>query len=157
MLTNGKIKLSKLERSHRQEFSQIANNREIWVNLRDVFPHPYSKKDADQFIDFISQESPQLTFGIFYRDHIAGVIGLSPFSDINRVKAEVGFWLGKPYWGKGIATSALQLICDYAFNDLRLIRLEALVFDYNEASIRVLEKNGFNLDAKLEKSSIKME
>ncbi|MFV1885145.1 MAG: GNAT family N-acetyltransferase [Balneola sp.] len=155
MLVSGKVKLSKIEKAHSGELCEIANNYKIWINLRDVFPHPYTLEDAKGFIDFVSSESPPLTFGIFFEDHLAGVVGITPFSDVNRIKAEVGFWIGEPFWGKGIGTTALELMCEYAFQKLEFIRLEAFVFDHNKSSTRVLEKNGFSLDARLEKSAEK--
>lgn len=155
MLVSENIKLSKIEKSHSDELSSIANNKSIWLNLRDVFPHPYSILDAENFIDMVSAESPQLTFGIFFENKLAGVIGLAPFTDVNRIKAEVGFWIGEQFQGKGIASTALKLMCEYAFKELGFVRLEAFVFEQNKASVKVLKKNGFSLDATLEKSAKK--
>jgi len=67
----------------------------------------------------------------------------------------VGYWLGEPYWGKGIATSAVRALVDYAFKTFDLVRLEAVVFEWNPASMRVLEKTGFTLESRMRKSVTK--
>jgi ribosomal-protein-alanine N-acetyltransferase len=75
--------------------------------------------------------------------------------DIYRLSAEIGYWLGEPYWGKGIALKAVNLITEYGFNELELVRIYSGVFDFNKASHRVMEKAGFKLEAVFERSVIK--
>ena len=63
--------------------------------------------------------------------------------DVERLSAEIGYWIGEPHWNRGIAGDAVGSICEYAFRETELIRLFASVFEYNAPSMRVLEKNGF--------------
>ncbi|WP_425423923.1 GNAT family N-acetyltransferase [Sporocytophaga myxococcoides] len=86
---------------------------------------------------------------------LAGCIGLVPQNDVHRISAELGYWIGEPYWEKGIATEAVNLITDYGFNQLNLIRLYRGIFDFNKASQKVLEKAGFKFECIFEKLKIK--
>ncbi|MFY9228802.1 MAG: GNAT family protein, partial [Bacteroidales bacterium] len=82
-------------------------------------------------------------------------IGLVRQTDVYKLSAEIGYWIGEPYWGMGIATKAVRLITEYGFNTLGLVRIYTGVFDFNKASQRVLEKAGFNLECIFEKSVFK--
>jgi len=143
VLQQGKIILRPLQLSDKQELAKQANNKKIWDNLKDVMPHPYAEKDAVDFINLMSSENPPLTFCITYEGEFVGVIGLIRQKDIYRYTAELGYWVGEEYWGKSIATIAIKLITDYGFRDLQLARIFAGVYDFNIASMRVLEKNGY--------------
>lgn len=125
---------------------QLADNYNIARNLRDVFPHPYAIDDANDFIENAIQGSIPHVFSIFNNDEFIGVGGITVKTDIHRNSAEVGYWLGEPYWGKGYATEAVRLLTDYAFN-IGMIRVFAGVFAHNKASQRVLEKAGYQLEA----------
>lgn len=135
--------------------AEIANNIKIWNNVRDSFPHPYTLNDAKLFIESVQNESPQTTFAIDYYDKLVGVIGLIIQSDIYRLNAEVGYWLGEPYWGKGITAEALKLITHYGFEKLKLVRIFASVFEHNKPSIRVMQKAGYTLEYICKNSIIK--
>jgi [ribosomal protein S5]-alanine N-acetyltransferase len=128
--------------------AQLANNRQIWDNVRDYFPHPYTLTDAYDFIAFCQQQQPVQNFAIWHKSDWVGVIGLVLQKDVNRFTAEIGYWIGESYWGQGIGTEAIQQICRYAFEDLKLLRLYAHVFEFNQVSMRVLEKAGFHLESK---------
>jgi len=106
-------------------------------------PHPYARKDAEFFINLTKKEDPQVTFGIIVGDEFCGVIGLILQGDVYRKSAEMGYWVGEPFWGRGIATEAVKKILAYGFEKLHLERIFASTFEYNGASMRVLEKNGF--------------
>lgn len=137
------ISLAPIHRKEAPTLAQLANNKKIWDNMRDYMPYPYALNDAYTFLEQIA-ENPSLTvLGIKLNGKLCGVIGLNRQTDIYRHSAEVGYWIGEEYWGKGIATVALGLISYYAFNELRLERIYSSVFEYNPASMRVLEKNGF--------------
>ena len=142
MLSAGNILLRRLNLSDSEGVALLANNKKISDHLRDIFPHPYGIKDAQYFINSVINEDPQLTFGIECEGQFCGVIGLVPQKDVYCKSAEIGYWLGEPYWGRGIATIALGLIIEYGFKNLHLIRIYTGVFAGNELSIRVLEKNG---------------
>jgi ribosomal-protein-alanine N-acetyltransferase len=127
-----------------------ANNPNVARHLRERFPQPYTWKDAEGWIGFAAKESPTLNFAICVEGHVVGGIGLVPGSDIHRVSAEVGYWLGESFWGRGIAACALRGLTDYAFATFaELNRLFAYVDENHPASIRVLEKAGFRREGRL--------
>jgi ribosomal-protein-alanine N-acetyltransferase len=132
-----------------------ANNRRIWINLRDRFPHPYTKSDGQTFIRASRKMQPESNFAISLDGAAIGGIGFHLQSDVDRVSAEIGYWLGEPFWGRGIAAEALAAVTRYAIDAHGLTRLFALPFAYNAASCRVLEKAGYLLEARLRRSAIK--
>jgi RimJ/RimL family protein N-acetyltransferase len=155
ILQEGNILLRPLRIEDQEAVATLANNKKVWNNLRDLIPHPYTRADAAQFIGLTQQESPQLTFAILCDEHLCGVIGLVPQADIYRISAEIGYWLGEPFWGKGIATTAVKLMTQYGFEYLKLKRIYTGVFEYNTASMRVLEKNGYHKDCIFRQALIK--
>lgn len=132
-----------------------ANNRKIWLNLRDRFPHPYKKRDAQRFIRFSRHADPETNFAIVVDSHAAGGIGFVLHHDVERVSAEIGYWLGEPFWGRGIVTEAVVAVTRYALDTHELTRIFAVPFAHNAASCRVLEKAGYVLEARLRRSAIK--
>jgi RimJ/RimL family protein N-acetyltransferase len=132
-----------------------ANNRKVWRNLRDLFPHPYTEADARQWIEMTQEESPPHNFAIAVRGHAVGGIGLNVGSDLRRRAAEIGYWLGEDFWGRGLATAAVRTFADYAFERFDVCRLDAYVLEWNPASRRVLEKAGFECEGRLRKSATK--
>ncbi|RCW36633.1 GNAT family N-acetyltransferase [Marinilabilia salmonicolor] len=135
--------------------ARLLNNKKIWNNIRDFVPHPYSEQDARDFIAICRKEDPLYTFVVEYEEQLAGVVGVVPQKDVYRISAEIGYWLGEPFWGKGIMTEAVKRMVDYGFNDLNLIRIFTGVFDFNKGSHRVLEKAGFKLECIFRKALIK--
>ncbi|AYA38036.1 N-acetyltransferase [Hymenobacter oligotrophus] len=133
-----------------------ANDRGIRLNLRDRFPHPYSLADAEWYVRFVQAEgAADIHLCIEVDGAAAGSISVLFKDDINRREAEIGYWLGRPYWGRGIASAATKVLSDYALANFDICRLYASVFEYNPASGRVLEKAGFTLEARLRKSITK--
>jgi RimJ/RimL family protein N-acetyltransferase len=132
-----------------------ANNEKIWMNLRDAFPHPYTKQHAREFIRAIRQRSPETTFAIAVGEEAVGSIGFVLHPDVERVSAEIGYWLAEPFWGLGITTDALRAVTDHAIKAHGFTRVYALPFAWNTASCRVLEKAGYVLEARLRRSAIK--
>lgn len=130
-----------------------ANNLNIARNMRDLFPFPYTTDDGRQWLEIAGKS--ENNFAITVNNKAIGGIGLSPGEDIERISAEVGYWLGEEHWGKGIVSSALNGIIKYGFNELNLKRIFAAPFEQNIGSRRVLEKNGFILEGILRKSVIK--
>ncbi|WP_243349774.1 GNAT family N-acetyltransferase [Parabacteroides sp. FAFU027] len=135
-----------------QRLSELANNEKIASNLRDGFPHPYSMADAKKFISYCQFQQPTMNFAIEYQGEYVGNIGLVQGTDIYCKSAEVGYFIGESYWKKGIASQALSLITRYGFETLGLIRIYTGVFEYNQASMKVLEKCGFTREAIFRKS-----
>lgn len=138
-----------------EALARNANNRNVSRNLRDHFPHPYELADAREWIEFATTQSPETNFAIADENELIGGIGITLQSDVNRRSAEIGYWLGEPHWGQGIATAALQAMTDWAFAEFDLVRLYGEVFEWNPASGRVLEKAGYVLEGRLRKSIIK--
>lgn len=132
-----------------------ANNRNVWANLRDRFPHPYTTRDGQTFIRQARSMSPETFFAIAVDGAAAGGIGFVLQADVDRVSAEVGYWLGEAFWGRGVATEALSAVTRHAIQGHGLTRLFALPFAHNTASCRVLEKAGYVLEARLRRSAIK--
>jgi RimJ/RimL family protein N-acetyltransferase len=132
-----------------------ANNRAIWINLRDAFPHPYTQRDARQFVRRVRGTRPETTFAIAVDRAAVGAIGFVLRPDVERVSAEIGYWLGEAFWGRGIATDAVVAITRHAIEAHGLTRIYALPFAWNIASSRVLEKAGYMLEARLRRSAIK--
>ena len=131
-----------------------ANNREVWINLRDGFPHPYTLADADNFIKHCLQP-PETTFAIAVDGEAVGAMGFVLGSDVERVSAELGYWLGESFWGSGIVTAAVSAVTDYAIREHHLTRIYATPFAGNNASMRVLEKAGYLLEGIMRRSAIK--
>jgi ribosomal-protein-alanine N-acetyltransferase len=134
---------------------KYANNPNVARQLRDRFPHPYTAADARNFIQSIAQARPVTTFAITVAGEAVGGAGFSPGADVERYSAEVGYWLGEPFWGRGLTAEAVQLLSAYAFNTCGMLRLFALPFADNAQSIRVLEKAGYTREAILRASSVK--
>ena len=132
-----------------------ANNRNLSRNMRDIFPYPYTAADAAEWIERVKDESPTQNFAIAVDGAGVGGISLMLRSDVYRQSAEVGYWLGEPFWGRGIASEALRAVTDYAFATFDVIRLEAGVFGWNPASARVLEKAGYVLEGRLRNAIVK--
>ena len=145
-LVDGDVRLRALRYSDKEQIARLADNIKIWNNLRDMLPHPYTLEDAENFLDMVKKQDRLLTFAIEHQYEFAGVIGLVPGVDVYRKGSEIGYWIGEPFWGKGIATKALGLASDYGFEVLEFERLHAGVFEGNKASMRVLEKCGYQLE-----------
>lgn len=145
-LISGNIKLRPLRYADIEPLAKLANNKKIWNNLRNMFPHPYRVTDADKFIDSIKLQKPQITFAIEFDHNFVGVIGIILQPDVYSKGAEIGYWIGEPFWNKGISTIALSLATRYGFEQLKLERLYAGVFAFNDPSKKVLEKCGYNLE-----------
>ena len=128
---------------------RYADNRRIWINLRDLFPHPYTLANAHLFLELMAAEKPQTTFAIATESEAIGCIGLRLGADVHRRSAELGYWLGEPFWGRGIMTEAVGAFTARAFDDFDLVRIYAESFASNDASVRVLQKTGFAYEGRL--------
>lgn len=132
-----------------------ANNRDVWINLRDRFPHPYTRRDGQRFLRMARAMNPQTFFAIAVNGEAAGGIGFVLHDDVERVSAEIGYWLGAPFWGRGIVTEAVRAVTAHAIATHGLTRVFAVPFAFNTASCRVLEKAGYALEGRLRRSAIK--
>ncbi len=132
-----------------------ANNRKIWMNLRDTFPHPYRLGDAREFIAHARSGKPETEFAIAVEGRAVGAIGFKLLPDVERVSAEIGYWLGEALWGRGIVTETLVAMTRYGIEAYGLTRVFAVPFEWNPASMRVLEKAGYVLEGRMRRSVIK--
>ncbi|MBN2099569.1 MAG: GNAT family N-acetyltransferase [Dehalococcoidia bacterium] len=135
--------------------AKYANNRKIWINLRDAFPHPYGLQDAESFITSTLAAEPVTVYAIASQSEAIGAIGLILGQDVNRFTAEIGYWLAEPFWGKGITTESVKSLTAHAIRELKLHRVFAEPFTTNPASARVLEKAGYRCEGIQRSSAFK--
>lgn len=135
--------------------AKFANNKMIWQNLRDAFPHPYELQDAKSFILRVKELNPKTMFAIATQKEAIGSIGLTLGKDVHRRTAEIAYMLAEPYWGIGIMTQAVKSLTEYAINDLNMLRVFAEPYTTNHASARVLEKAGFIREGILRSNALK--
>jgi RimJ/RimL family protein N-acetyltransferase len=133
----------------------IANNPLIFQRVRDAFPSPYTHTDAIQWISTAAKKKPPESFAVEYKGELVGSIGFVPGTDVFRRSCELGYFIGEPYWGKGIATEAVKLLTAYIWSLDQFVRIHAHVFSNNIASAQVLAKNGFELEATHRKAAYK--
>jgi ribosomal-protein-alanine N-acetyltransferase len=132
-----------------------ANNRNVSRHLRDRFPFPYQVENGRAFLDWIVRQAQPTVWAIEVDGEAAGGIGVELQKDVERISAEIGYWLGEPLWGRGVVTEALTAVTAEAFRRFELTRIYALPFADNRASVRVLEKAGYTLEGHLRQSAIK--
>ncbi|MCB9556515.1 MAG: GNAT family N-acetyltransferase [Deltaproteobacteria bacterium] len=123
-----------------------ANDKDIWRNLRDSFPYPYTAIDAEAWIEQVRALQPPSHFAIEIDGEAAGGIGIEVRDDVFRRSAEIGYWIGRAHWNRGIASDVLRRMTQFAFDKFDICRLHASVFGWNSASTRVLEKCGYLLE-----------
>jgi len=137
------------------ELAEQANDRAVWLHLRDRFPHPYTREDAEQWIAHTATRVPARELAVTLEGRLIGGVGCELGGDVHRLTAEVGYWLGSRHWGHGYGTEALAAFADYAFATFALERLQAWVFAPNLSSRRVLEKCGFRHEGTARRAVIK--
>lgn len=139
------------------DLAETINNPNILNNLRDGIPYPYTVKDAEEFIGAMLAADPanNFAFAITVDDRAVGSISISRCANIHFRTAELGYYLGEAYWGKGLCTSAVRQACRHVFDNTDIIRIFAEPFSYNTASCRVLEKAGFLCEGILRKNACK--
>lgn len=120
-----------------------ANNRNIWRNLRDLFPHPYTDADALKWLEMATSPSAEGTYAIDVDGNAVGTVSLERGNEIEQLAAEIGYWLGESYWGRGIVSEAVGRVTDLALAEPDIVRVYAPVFAWNARSMGVLENNGF--------------
>ena len=151
-----KFELREWRLSDAASLAENANNMNIWNNLRDALPHPYSEEDGKLFIGMaISQPKPAPFLAIVVDGKAVGSIGISLHTDVERVTAELGYFIGESYWNRGIMTEAVKQMVVYTFTNFPLRKIYATPFDFNLASHKVLQKAGFEREAILKQAAIK--
>jgi RimJ/RimL family protein N-acetyltransferase len=132
-----------------------ANNRKVSINLRDRFPHPYREVDGREFLASVVGRGESTVWAIEIDRQAVGGIGIVTLTDVERISAEIGYWLGEPYWNRGVMTDAVAAVTAECFRRFDLRRIFALPFADNTGSIRVLEKAGYVLEGRMRQSAIK--
>ena len=132
-----------------------ANNRNVSIHLRDRFPFPYEIDHARTFLDWIVAQDNPTVWAIEVDGEACGGIGIEQKTDVERISAEIGYWLGESCWNRGIVTEALTAVTADVFARFDVMRLYALPFADNRGSVRVLEKAGYVLEGRLRRSAIK--
>lgn len=137
--------------------AEALNNKKVQDNLRDGLPYPYTTADAEEFISAMhnTDETQTFAFAITVGDKAVGSIGAFRQSNIHARTAEAGYYIAEPYWGQGIATSAMRQLCSYLFENTDMVRIYAEPFAHNIASCRILEKCGFECEGTLRKNAEK--
>ena len=138
-----------------ESIARHANNRKVWLALRDAFPHPYTIQDAHEFLQQAISAQPPTLFCIEINGAAAGGIGIRLGQDVHRHTAEFGYWLAEEFWGRGIMTEAVGAFTDFCFDNFSLRRIYAEPFANNPASARVLEKAGFIFEGRLKNNVVK--
>lgn len=149
------IRLQDTTQTSPEEIQRLANNHAIAINLRNAFPYPYTIEDAATFLELATNGALGRVYGVYDGDIFVGCCSLIPQQDVYRLNAEIGYWIGEPYWGKGYATEVVKLLLNVAFEELNLSRVYAHIFEFNKGSMRVLEKAGFHKEAIIKSSIIK--
>ena len=155
-LRSRKIVLRPFKKGDEESLIRNINDKEIYKRTLRI-PFPYKLKDAKEWVKGCissakKRQKNSVNFAITINEEVIGGIG---FDQIQQHKAEIGYWLAKQYWNKGIMTEAARLATKFGFDNLKLRRVSAYVFLKNNASARVLEKNGYRKEGLLRKYHLK--
>lgn len=150
-------KIRKWELSDATDLALALSNKKIQDNLRDGLPYPYTEQDGKDYIAAMlcANEDDTFAFAITVDNKVIGSIGVFRQENIHKRTAELGYYIAEEYWGKGIMTEAVKQICAYVFDTSDMIRIYAEPFAHNSASIRVLEKAGFQYEGTLRRNAVK--
>jgi RimJ/RimL family protein N-acetyltransferase len=137
--------------SHRDapNLARHANDPMVAAYLTNAFPSPYSTEDAINFIDLVKEDKTKVIMAIAAGEEVVGCIGLHQTANHDEMYWELGYWLGRAFWNRGIATAAVTAFMSYIRTIIPDDIIYARVYRQNAASIKVLEKNGFILSAEL--------
>ena len=150
VIKSKKFILRPFRKGDEESLRRSINNRTIYKNTLSI-PYPYTLKDAKKWVaKAIEKTKQRKSDSVYFVIDIGGEVAGS-VSFIKQYKAEIGYWLGEKYWRQGIMTEAVKLATKFGFKELKLKRIYAYVFPWNKASMRVLEKAGYNLEGILRK------
>ena len=151
----GKCVVRDWTRADKPSLLRVANNRKIWRNVMDRFPHPYTERHADEWFEFLTGMAEPTHWAVEVDGQAVGGVGVDRGQGMHARTGHFGYWLGEPYWGRGIMSAAVGQTAPYALARFGLVRLESPVFAWNPASMRVLEKCGFKREGVLRRSLVK--
>lgn len=148
------VKLREWQMNDAERLTSLANNINVAKYMRNVFPHPYSIDNAKMFLETAIKEQKRF-FAITVNDELIGGTGIHLQDDIFVNNAEIGYWIGEAYWGKGYMSEAMTLITDHAFRNFSVNRLWLRIYGNNPRSMKIAEKAGYKLEAKFDKTLLK--
>ena len=160
LVVNNQIYLSELRPLDKPALVEYLNDKEIYDRTLRI-PFPYTENDADAWLALVAsitqQQGQPVHFAIRNAsdDSLIGGCGFDDFQVGKFHRAEIGYWLAKPFWGRGIMTAVVRRLCQHAFDEFGLMKIMAHVFAMNPASARVLEKCGFVQEGLLRKHFVK--
>ena len=151
------LSIRKWRISDKSDLAENLSNPKVLNNLRDGLPYPYTEQDAEAYIKSMLSADKDSTyaFAITLDDKAIGSIGVFRQDNIHFRTAEMGYYIGESYWGKGYMTAIVKQVCDYIFQNTDIIRIFAEPFSHNIASCRVLEKAGFQYEGTLRSNAVK--
>jgi ribosomal-protein-alanine N-acetyltransferase len=153
------IRLTEHRQSDQDALIEFLNEPDIYARTLRI-PFPYTIADAEQWFALVEKLTEQNGQPVNWAirndaDKLFGGVGLeSPGLDRSH-RAEIGYWLAKPFWGRGIMTAVVKAVCRHAFENLGLRKITAQVFSFNDASSRVVEKCGFSQEGYLRQHYLK--
>ncbi len=147
------LELRKFESRDEELLVSYLNDEELTYFLSARIPQPYTNDSARWWVE--TGSSIGIVYAIIYNGILVGSISAIPGEFEKQRTAEIGYWVARPYWGKGIASSALEEFTKRVFESTNLIRLYASVFEANSASAKVLSKCGYKLEAVLQSAIYK--
>lgn len=152
-----KYELREWKIEYAESLVKAINNKKVQDNLRDGIPYPYTKDDAEFFINELlaSDKNTTYAFAIFADNQLCGSISIVRQNNIHFRTGELGYYISEVFWNKGVGTNAIKQICQYVFDNTDIIRIFAEPFSYNAASCRILEKNGFQYEGTLRHNAVK--
>jgi ribosomal-protein-alanine N-acetyltransferase len=152
LIKTNKFSIRKWEWGDEESIVKHANNFKVSRNLRDHFPYPYTIDDAKKWLNTVTERKLHTNFAISIDSLAVGGIGVILGTAEHVNSAEIGYWLGEEFWSQGIMTEVVKLFCEYVFKTYdNLCRIHTIIFESNPASMRVLEKNGFQLEGIMRK------
>ncbi len=141
------VELKNYELQWAKEFAKIRNDAEVLQFAYDSVPYPFLEEHAQDWIEEQLVHDPARRLLIFWNNELAGEIGISLGADIFRLNAEIGYFVAKKFWSRGIASQAIGLMTEYIFKNFEVLRINAGVMEPNKGSMRALEKNGYLLES----------
>jgi RimJ/RimL family protein N-acetyltransferase len=159
IVVSDQVRLSEFRASDKDALIGHLNDRDIYDRTLRI-PFPYTDASADEWLGLVAKITKQQGRPVQWAirtgdDALIGGCGFDGFQIGKSHRAEIGYWLAKPYWGQGIMTAVVQQVCQHAFEEFGLVRITAHVFSHNPASARVLEKCGFKQEGSLRKHFLK--